>query len=507
MATKKKDDDETLVNPRRGPGFKPLGRDPAARSMRAGAKYSNPKPRPGRGDASFGTRAGQYVGQLGSELGAAGSAIGHGVGTLNRAAGRAVTYPTRAGIGFLRDFGLAVQGEGPSRNEGEAVPFGPDVQLPRINAPERPPISFGIQQVAGGKPETAPVGLARLSPGASGSVGGGPSRSQLRPTTKPSRTTSAANGPTVYSDGSGGIPKTSMQPKSGGTLNVVPSSAITRPLLGDILGHTATPEEGIQYQQNLLQRPGKLFGNGPTQAQQAASERNAIASGDWRSPAGNAAHRLQRQFGMTNSASERDFIAQQMAALSAGSNAAAQTAMQGQNAQGLARTQNQGLFRNTELAGQNALAQGAQEGRQAMAQGAQEGANLMDQGRLVGQNALTLERQRQSAPNQVTLADGSIGLVNPQTATLTPVTLPDGKAAKAGGKDNPARQRAQEVIDDLNAGVQDAITALVAIGSPPTPEQILEIKKKVAMGMTGVEAGADEDGNAVIRINGQEMRL
>lgn len=384
--------------------------------------------------------------------------------TLNRAgAGIAntATYLPRAALGFTRDTTRAALGMDPSPNAGQ--PIG-GVTAPQLAKPYiRPPVNFALthNDVPVRDPRVAtPAAAPAVAPGgATGTGGASPaatnpnfdpaadniSSSNLATAMKPSFTApkvgaaavtkpgidsgtvveggrklnygAMVDGVPTFSDGSSGIkgvagniPRT-MSDQSiaslGARAQVIPAQVST--LASDSMGGvTPTQDQMVDQRVAQIQRP--ITGSRPSAEQFAAADRLAIAMRDPRSAAGIAARNLavEAQYGRGGA---RKAAINGLAQLTAATDQAGALAQQGENAQAITDAQGQNALDQTALQGQNALANTA----------------LENKGRL----------QMPRTGQQVTLADGTLGIQDPITGAITRSTLPDGSVAR-GQPRNPS---------------------------------------------------------------------
>lgn len=208
------------------------------------------------------------------------------------------------------------------------------------------------------------------------------------------------NGVPTFSDGSNGIARTMTDDQIknlGSRLNI--ATAPLEPLASDTLGYTPSNDQMVSQRMAQLQRFQPVTGSRPSATDFAQAERDAVASGDWRSAAGTVAHNLDidAQYGGA-AGKTKAMLGRQ--ALFAGIN-------QGETAadQQAARTQQAGDAMDLEnLRGQWGMADTTQKARLA-------------------------QLTRTGKP--VTLADGTMGLQDPITGVVTPSTMADGTVARA----------------------------------------------------------------------------
>lgn len=205
------------------------------------------------------------------------------------------------------------------------------------------------------------------------------------------------NGVPTFSDGTHGIARTMSddQIKSlGDRLNIGNYSA----LASDALGYTPSSAQMVGQDLAQLRRYQPITGSRPSAADFAASDRNAILRGDWRSAAGTTAHNL------------------------------AVDASEGGRAQQVAYQQ--GL--SSLLGG---VSQAAQDDAASQAR-ADQADNAMNLENLRGQYGLADTRQKAALErftrkgSPVTLADGTLGLLDDATGMVTPAKMPSGQPVR-----------------------------------------------------------------------------
>lgn len=380
------------------------------------------------------------------------------VATLNTLSSRgagltnAATFLPRAALGFTRDTTRAALGMDPSPNAGQPIgglPAPQPIATPYI----KPPVNFALTHSdvpvrnpmasggAGGAPATAspaataavasaaqPQNSVSVAPGANvaSSTTPGPDFSRVGGSVIRSPGAQVEGGRTLpvgamidgvptFSDGSGraGIPRTmddATIKSYGDHLSRADAGALGNVLAGDVAGAgTVTQDQMVDQRVAQIQRP--ITGSRPSAEQFAAADRNAIALRDPRSAAGSAARSLEMEAQYGRGGARRAAV-QGLQDLTAGANAAGLTAQQGENAQALTETQGQNAMDQVMLQGQNQLANTA----------------LETAGRL----------RMPRAGQQVTLADGTLGLQDSMTGAITRSTLPDGSVAKGQPRNPPA---------------------------------------------------------------------
>jgi len=435
--------------------------------------------------------------------------------TVNRAGAglaNAATYLPRAALGFTRDTTRAALGMDPSPNAGQ--PIG-GLAAPTLQRPYPAP----VVDFASSVPAAAP---ARSGTGGSVAAAPAPAGAQLQDNisagnlaavTKPATTFTDVqgavlqspvnrgvtveggrtlpvgamiNGVPTFSDGSGraGIPRTmddATIKSYGDHLSRADAGALSNVLASDVTGTTPSTDERVATLVRNADVP--ITGSRPSAEQFAAADRNAIALRDPRSAAGIAARNLtvDAQYG---SGGARRAAAQSLQDLTAGTDAAGITAQRGENAAAI-----------TDAQGQNALDQTALQGRNTLANTA-----LENRGRL----------QLPRAGQQVVLADGTLGVQDPMTGAITASKLADGSTAKVQvTRDDPATKRTNEIMDQLNKGVQEQMKAFLPSKEVPTPtaEMIAQWREQNAKAL-GLQLGTDpKTGRRVANINGQVVTL
>lgn len=467
-------------------------------------------------DASrpFGTR-------LGSNLRRTRQAIGNAeVNLANRIVGRAadvtsaLSYPGRALGGVVRDTYNAAAGQPESPNAGQPLPArtAPRLSLPYPDAAAAPGAStapVGTTATVANDPrnyDPAADNISAANLAASATLG-----AQRLPDTTVRAPAEAAAAPVVdsgvtvggrrlnygamvdgvptFSDGSGGLngaPGSIPRTVSDATLKrlaAAPSigradvGALGTPLASDVLGSTPTQDQQVARLVRGAAQP--ITGSRPSDADFARSDLLAIASGDPRSAVGTAARNLQLEASYGRTPRLRRAAADQLAGLQAST---AQAAAIGQQ----------------------------QEGQQAITD--QQGANALQAEDLRGQYQLANTRQAQLVRpgSPVTLADGTIALLDPTTGQVRPTTTASGAPARAPiTRDDPATRRTNEIMDQLSKTAADlAKTALPPAGAPadwqPDPA---EYRARAAQ-LQGLPVVTNsKTGQRAVNINGQWMPL
>lgn len=251
------------------------------------------------------------------------------------------------------------------------------------------------------------------------------------------------NGVPTFSDGSGapgGIPATMTKDDIaalGDRLSIVPSTAFTNAGAGvsaDAAGLAPVSTAG-QVATLVRNAQGPKFGITPEML--AQSDNNAVAMGDWRSAAGTAAHNLAVEAAAPSTYLQRSRALNDLGA----------------------------LRENTARAGQQAVDNAATLTRAGIA-----GQNALDAENLRGQYGLADTRERAAAeaalrkPDQVTLADGTVGLIQPN-GTVTRAVGADGKPVQV-----PMTKNGALTEKDIN---DEAIKLLPQVlGTDPTTGMI-----------------------------------
>ena len=439
--------------------------------------------------------------------------------TVNRAGAglaNAATYLPRAVLGFTRDTTRAALGMDPSPNAGRPIS---GLTAPTLQRPYWAPVVDFASSVPGAQPAATPArsgaggGVAAAPAPAGAQLQDNISAGNLAAVTRPATTFTdvqgavlqsplnrgvtveggrtlpvgaMVNGVPTFSDGSGGagIPRTmddATIKSYGDHLSRADAGALSNVLASDVTGSTPSTDERVATLVRNAEVP--ITGSRPSAEQFAAADRNAIALRDPRSAAGIAARNLtvDAQYG---SGGARRAAAQSLQDLTAGTDAAGITAQRGENAAAITDAQGQNALDQTALQGQNTLANTALENR----------------GRL----------QMPRAGQQVVLADGTLGIQDPFTGAITASKLADGSTARAQvTRDDTATKRTNEIMDQLNKGVQEQMKAFLPSKEVPTPtaEMIAQWREQNAKAL-GLQLGTDpKTGRRVANINGQVVTL
>jgi len=467
---------------------------------------------------AVGTLVGQAL-QTGAK-----AAANFAVGSVNRAdqmgsgiLNAATAIPRYAG-GFARDVGNAFVGNAPSPNAGQpfAAAVAPQIQMPfRGQGADPTAAAPAVTPAAAPAPDFSKVQSSAVTaqlPGSAAAIAPGQIPAPPAPIVAAAAATpggsginsgaiasdgrrlpygAMVNGVPTFSDGSSGIPGVAGSiPRTmddatiqnlGNKLNRVPAGAVGNVLSSDATG--VTPSSADQVAQLVRNAPQTITGSRPSAAQFADADRLAIASQDPRSAAGIAAHNLSMDAQYGGTARLRRSAEQSLASLTQGTQQAGLEAQQGEQQDNVVGMQGRNELANTALAGQNQLADG----------------------RLQLQRA---QLTREGHP--VTLADGTIGVMNPATGQITPSTLPNGQTGKTVvAKDDAADKRSNEVMDNISKTATElAKNALPPPGAPanwtPDPAALRE----QAARMNGLQLGTDpKSGKRFALINGQAVAL
>jgi hypothetical protein len=380
---------------------------------------------------------------------------------------------------------------------GAALTAANPVQVPDVGVPARAPVlsRHGNAAVASTTPPVALAAPAAAVPpqtllGSPAPATAAPAAAQLAaPSARAGGVTvggralgygAMVNGVPTFSDGSNGIPRTMTDDQIqqlGSRLSRADAGALAQPLASDALGYTPSTEQMVNQRIATLRRNQPITGSRPSAADFAQSEREAIASGDWRSAAGTVAHNLMVD-AQTVSRPQRQLALARLQALQGGVNQ--DEALAGQQATQAAQFENAQNLEN--LRGQYGLAEGAQRARLAQ-----------------------LTRQGHA----VTLADGTLALMDPLTGQITPSRLGSGQAGRAlVSKDDAASKRTDALIDQLNKGAQTfAKNWLPSKDQPaPTPEMYQQWRLQSARSM-GLPLAHNQAGQYVANINGQWVQI
>lgn len=455
--------------------------------------------------AALGTRVGTALRDDAKSLANGGVSVLNGVRDAGAVTSNALTAPIRYGGGFARDVFNGLAGNPESPDAGNPLPgIQPEpIAKPFLQAPSGSGGASNFAGVQGSASTTAPargpVDTASVAaaaptlqrPSLTGVQGGslGTVKGDL-----PSDVYGGAlavdgtrlpygamvNGVPTFSDGSGGIPRTVTNETIrtlGDRLQTAPSPKA--PLASDVLGYTPTSEQAAS-----LVRPSAVpvTGSRPSAAQFAASERDAIASGDWRTAAGTVASNLQKDAQYAGSPRLRRAAAQALGAQLGGSLRAGEQAVGANNEAAIDSARNASALAVENLRGQYGLQQGALETARSL-----------------------LTRQLP----QTTLSDGTIALVGPD-GVATPARLPNGAPARAAvTRDDSATKRENDILDQLGKGVQAQMDehtkaqALLPEGErqPVTPQQIADWRNLQAKAL-GLNVVRNKDGEQLVYLNG-----
>jgi hypothetical protein len=111
-----------------------------------------------------------------------------------------------------------------------------------------------------------------------------------------------------------------------------------------------------------------------------------------------------------------------------------------------------------------------------------------------------------AAHSQVTLADGTLGLLQPD-GTVRPALGADGKAVKvAQTKPEADDKRQQAVMDAISADAGKLLQNAVTPGQTATPQQIAQARRLAAQ-QNGLAIAVGPDGNYYANVNGTPVRL
>jgi hypothetical protein len=429
-----------------------------ARSIAALASKPDPSLSP---DAAIGTRIGRAIGGEGRDV------INGGVDLVNTGrnigAGvvNTITAPVRYAAPVARDVYNGIAGNPESPDAGNPLPGASPTPLSRpfpaggtsaagsggavaslagvtggvdTSGPARGPIDPAAPAAA--MPALQRPSLAGVQGSGLGTVKGDlPSDVYGGVTTTDGRHLpygAMVNGVPTFSDGSSGIPGVAGSiPRTmtdetirnlGANLQTAP--APKAPLASDVLGYTPTSEQAAALRQPAAQ---PITGSRPTAAQFAASDRDAIASGDWRSSAGTVANNLTMDAQYAGTPRLRRAAATAAGAQLAGGLRAGEQAATADAEAANGAAQRNGALAVENLRGQYGLQQSALETARAV-----------------------LTRQLP----QTTLQDGTIAQIG-QNGVVTPTRLPDGTPARtAVTRDDSATRRENDLLDQVAKGVQ-----------------------------------------------------
>lgn len=258
-------------------------------------------------------------------------------------------------------------------------------------------------------------------------------------------------------------------PLTNGSFNVVPSTAISRPGIGnlgaDFAGASQAP---AQYQAQV----------DAAQARNQAT-RDRIASGGTITAAGEGQFRPGTGAGL-NPAERTQLLAAQQAA----------------GAQG------------RENIAQRDQAAAADAARLAEAQMGEAGADRRQGAQIAfqGQEGAANRAAALVRPSQpITLADGTLAMLDPSTNSLTPVTGAGGVPAKP--LDPKSAERGEKLTADLAKDAGDLLVNMVPVGQQATPQQISTARAQAAQ-LRGLPIARNEEtGEQIVNINGQWVTL
>jgi hypothetical protein len=109
-------------------------------------------------------------------------------------------------------------------------------------------------------------------------------------------------------------------------------------------------------------------------------------------------------------------------------------------------------------------------------------------------------------PAQITLADGSLGLLG-QDGTVRPALGADGKAVKlAQNKPQADDKRQQAMTDAISTQAGKLLLSMVQPGQAPTPQQVSQARRLAAQ-QNGHAIAVGPDGNFYANVNGTPVRL
>lgn len=429
-----------------------------------------------------------------------------------------VTAPARAVGGFARDFFNGLAGNPASPNAGQPLAgFALPSALPKLSglattaaaaptpaspaAPAIPAAPAGVAPAQSGRP---------AAPNFSGVQSGVSTYATLQPPGAAAAPPSTGvdlgngrhlpygamvNGVPTFSDGSSGqpgvagtIPRTMSDDQIaslGKQLNTVPAANFARPTSGEVLGYTPTSEQMA----SLIHPAQPITGSRPSEADFAQSRLLDIANRDPRSAAGIAAGNLatEAQYGGTGRV--RRMAEQGLAALTQGAQAIAQQQIGAQAAADQAASQNAAQLGLENLRGQYGLAQTAEQAQVA----------------------------RLNRPlDRVTMADGTIGVLDPWSRQVNPAINADGSVAKTlVAKDDSTTKRANELADQRTRRTNDLMDQITknaaklqeAAALSGTPPNIGDLRLQAAS-LAGLPTATNKTTGAhLVKINGQWMPL
>lgn len=406
--------------------------------------------------------------------------------------GQREIHPSSRLNGFLRPRGGGVPSSDATSGHGFSNPFAANPGAPASpNGPALTPTQVDSRMDAGTWPKivnpvTATPG-ARVAPAPDAGAGHATRFGGSRITNPNGSTT------TVFSDGSNGIPRTVSADQikaAAGALNIVPASALTNPLAGDVAGHPVSTNDMVnQRVANMPQQATPLV-NPAFRQMAAADDAASVATGDWRSPLGTAAHNLRVEAG-SGTTRNRRMAEDAMKQLQLG---VQQRAITGANEAGA----NQ----------RNAMAQAGQTQRTGMQE---TGANMRTGAQQRGASARMAAQLSQ--PVQVALPGNLLGIMNPRTGAITPVQY-NGKAVQSV-KPTAAHAHTQKLVDQLRSDASKALAARQKNQLPgedgkvvaPKPEDMRQIMMNQAYVQGYAPQINPKTGQIALTINGQQVLL
>jgi hypothetical protein len=483
-----------------------------------GAQASDARSIGALADASVGTRVGRAIGGEGRDV------INGGVDLLN--SGRnvgtgivnAITSPVRYGAPIARDVYNGIAGNPEAPDSGNPLPGVSAAPLSRpfggpgttagagganasfagvagsvdTTAPARGPVDPSVASATLQRPSLAGVSGSALGT-SKGDLPSDVYGGALAVDGKRLPYGAMVNGVPTFSDGSSGIPGVAGSiPRTmtdetikglGARLQTAP--APKAPLASDVLGYTPTSEQAATLRQPTAV---PVTGSRPSAAQFAASDRDAIASGDWRSSAGTVASNLQKDVEYAGTPRLRRAAAGALGAQLAGSLRAGEQAAAGDNEAANSAAQRAGALDLENLRGQYGLQQGALETARAV-----------------------LTRQLP----QTTLADGTIAQIG-GNGVVTPTRLPDGTPARTAiTRDDWGTRRENDLLDQLGKGVQSQMEehtkaqALLpeAERTPVSPKQIADWRGLQARAIGLPLVTNQKSGEQMVFLNGSWRAL
>jgi hypothetical protein len=113
---------------------------------------------------------------------------------------------------------------------------------------------------------------------------------------------------------------------------------------------------------------------------------------------------------------------------------------------------------------------------------------------------------RRSNPQQVSLADGSLGLLGPD-GVVRPAIGVDGQPVKQLQQRDDARaKRSAEISDALSKTAAGLLENIAGIGKAATPEQISQARLQAAR-VHGLQVAENKNGDRLVNINGEWVPL